>query len=240
MASLRLRSASPTPSWQPQGTARHCLAPGCRPRRCDRTGQGELGRKGVTENHREGSPFVERDTLVVGKRTRVSAREKEEPDGTVLRHRPSLKQQLGHGRSSPRTFWGAARRQGLGRSLSSSQRLDPDGWLRRYSTDLPRTESPAAWTPMHRERQFLTTPAARNVSGPGPVPIRVLDSGLLMGGTFSCISIKFFDPTLGSQEEGSVRRCPDQFIAAIGLRTFGTDNQERRLGCRLTVARSAP
>jgi len=105
----------------------------------------------------------------------------------ALRESPKTvpSQSRGHDRSSPRTFWGAARRQGPGRSLSSSQRLDPDGWLRRFSTDLLRPESPAAWTPMHRERRTLTTLTARDLTDPGPVPIRVLDSGLLMGGTFT-------------------------------------------------------
>ena len=36
---------------------------------------------------------------------------------------------------------------------------------------------------MHRERRTLTTLTARDLTDPGPVPIRVLDSGLLMGGT---------------------------------------------------------
>ena len=34
---------------------------------------------------------------------------------------------------------------------------------------------------MHCERRLLTTLIARDVTDPGPVPIRVLDSGLLMG-----------------------------------------------------------
>ena len=37
--------------------------------------------------------------------------------------------------------------------------------------------------PMHCERRLLTTLIARDVTDPGPVPIRVLDSSLLMGGT---------------------------------------------------------
>jgi len=36
---------------------------------------------------------------------------------------------------------------------------------------------------MHCERRLLTTLTARDVTDPGPVPIRVLDSGLLMSGT---------------------------------------------------------
>ena len=36
---------------------------------------------------------------------------------------------------------------------------------------------------MHCERRLLTTLIARDVTDPGPVPIRVPDSGLLMGGT---------------------------------------------------------
>jgi len=36
---------------------------------------------------------------------------------------------------------------------------------------------------MHGERRFLTTLIARDVTDPGPVPIRVLGSSLLMGGT---------------------------------------------------------
>ena len=37
---------------------------------------------------------------------------------------------------------------------------------------------------MHCERRLLTTFIARDVTDPGPVPARVLDSGLLMDGTF--------------------------------------------------------
>ena len=36
---------------------------------------------------------------------------------------------------------------------------------------------------MHRERRTLTTLTARDLTDPGPVPICVLDSSLLMGGT---------------------------------------------------------
>ncbi len=42
---------------------------------------------------------------------------------------------------------------------------------------------------MHRERRTLTTLTARDLTDPGPVPIRVLDSGLLMGGTFNESSV---------------------------------------------------
>ena len=63
---------------------------------------------------------------------------------------------------------------------------------------------------MHGDRQFLTTPAARNVSGPGPVPIRVLDSSLLMGGTIhSGLRVKDIAAALGKHPAtatGWVRR----------------------------------
>ena len=36
---------------------------------------------------------------------------------------------------------------------------------------------------MYGEGRFLTTLTARDVTDPGPVPIRLVDSGLLMGGT---------------------------------------------------------
>ena len=42
---------------------------------------------------------------------------------------------------------------------------------------------------MHGESRFLTTLTARDVTDPGPVPIRVLDSGLLMGGTVASGSV---------------------------------------------------
>ena len=57
---------------------------------------------------------------------------------------------------------------------------------------------------MHCKRRLLTAPIARDVTDPGPVPIRVLDSGVLMGGTVAIPS------SLGAeqapQQGGRLRR----------------------------------
>jgi hypothetical protein len=89
----------------------------------------------------------------------------------------------GHGRLSPRTLWGAGRRQGPGSSPRGFQCLDLDGWLVRSETDTCGNDSPAAQhTPTHE-----TPPHAQPTRGLSrlrkgkPHP---LDTRLLMGGTF--------------------------------------------------------
>jgi len=62
---------------------------------------------------------------------------------------------------------------------------------------------------MHRERRLLTTLTARNLTDPGPVPIRVLDSGLLMGGTFSSVSPSLF-------ASGTKRKCAQESANTLG------------------------
>ena len=91
----------------------------------------------------------------------------------------------GHGRLSPRTLWGAARRQGPGSPPRGIQRLDLDGWLVRSETDTCGNDSPAAqnrpthMTPPHA--QPIRRRSRRRKAKPRP-----LDTRLLMGGTNYC------------------------------------------------------
>jgi hypothetical protein len=89
----------------------------------------------------------------------------------------------GRGRLSPRTLWGAARRQGPGSSPRGSTRLDLDGWLVRFDTDTCPSERPAAH---HRptDKILALGPPPRWRSSPRPGKTHPLDTSLLMGGTF--------------------------------------------------------
>ena len=62
------------------------------------------------------------------------------------------------------------------------QRLDPDGWLVQSSTDTNSYESPAA---QRKQRGRSTHYLSRKASGLVSISVRVLDNGLLMGGTGS-------------------------------------------------------
>jgi hypothetical protein len=88
----------------------------------------------------------------------------------------------GRGRLSPRTLWGAARRQGPGSSPRGSTRLDLDGWLVRFDTDTCPSERPAAH---HRptDKILALGPPPRWRSSPRPGKTHPLDTSLLMGGT---------------------------------------------------------
>ena len=121
--------------------------------------------------HRGSDPCVDREPGGVG-----AHRGSHEPVRLLIH---------GRGRLSSRTFWGAGRLQGPGKPLAitrETQRLDPDGWLVRTSSETDLIESPAA---------LETSPGDLKQRSPvrrARLPrmwesLCPLDTRLLMGGT---------------------------------------------------------